>query len=956
MSGQSDVAGRTATTSGPSELIVDVECESNGTDDFFPSKKHHRQESLMEEVRDRIEKLPEIAPIHGKLGLQGDVHTHRAATLAAISASLSVPELSVRKKAVEPKFQVSFRTALVGTIVVAVLLSCVGMVVPLEITRMRLSSEAYQEQIKVANEEQEEQLNGLFSEAFFSLVMAGVSDFIGSEIKARAEGTVDWLLGVLQPSPPGEAHCTRSTILTNRSGLLTPCVQWSHASGCNVWAAATAHGVAGCGWPQLTPSLGVRRRDTVGIDHLANSTEDRQWSEVWAANGALHMTWVAPAGDTGDATPSSLHVAAVVDLNDVSSTCQRHWDEARRRLFGAKSRAAIGENNSNVFVVNQLSLDFPDQQGLLIGCAHACSNHSGIIKSTESLDATVRYAAHAVQLHFQEWNATALQSEQTFTFNVKAMQSHGYSEFAPCDFDVMTRGESNCALVATRSVVIDARTRWLVVAVLPGNGRAGLVVHRAESGTVRSGAVWPGGARGGLSAGLADEVWLPSAAIFVGVVVLSLGLALGLGCAVSRPLRQLDDLMRQLGDFDFSRESAEAQLSRRSSIAEVSSLQRTLSHLSHATEAFARFVPETVVRRIVRGDPRAARLHVSRRVVTIMFSDIRDFTAISETLPECDLLFILTRYLSVMTRIVEYFNGIVAEVLGDGLLVFWNTPDDVSDHAAKGCQAALAQQQAMIYLNAEFARLKLPQLAIRIGLHTGPVLSGNLGSEMKMKFGCLGDPINLASRLEGLCKIYGVGVLCSGSTHDALPPEYGFFCRKLDLVQVKGKREATWIYEVIGLEPYAGSDSSTSAADGTNIATSRAVFCKASSTAALDAIHKSTLSLCRSASSIDCGVDIACNFDEVWPPATDPPLDSISPNQRALVQLYEKALGAYQEARFHAARDLASALLEKHPDDVATCRLLERIGQYISADDNHTFGLSDAERASWTGVFVMKDK
>merc|ERR1712178_590688 len=100
----------------------------------------------------------------------------------------------------------------------------------------------------------------------------------------------------------------------------------------------------------------------------------------------------------------------------------------------------------------------------------------------------------------------------------------------------------------------------------------------------------------------------------------------------------------------------------------------------------------------------------------------------------------------------------------------------------------------MELLNTEFRKLDLPEMSIRIGVHTGQVLSGNLGSELMMKFGCLGDPINLASRLEGLCKFYGVGIICSGATYDAVPPEYGLFCRKLDLVQVKGRREPTVIY------------------------------------------------------------------------------------------------------------------------------------------------------------------
>merc|ERR1719382_2253195 len=92
----------------------------------------------------------------------------------------------------------------------------------------------------------------------------------------------------------------------------------------------------------------------------------------------------------------------------------------------------------------------------------------------------------------------------------------------------------------------------------------------------------------------------------------------------------------------------------------------------------------------------------------------------------------------------------------------------------------------------------MPEFSIRVGLHTGLVLSGNIGSETKMKFGCLGEPMNVANRLEGLCKYYDVGVLISGASRDALPPSAGFFCRQLDYVQAKGWNEPTRVYELIG--------------------------------------------------------------------------------------------------------------------------------------------------------------
>jgi class 3 adenylate cyclase len=294
------------------------------------------------------------------------------------------------------------------------------------------------------------------------------------------------------------------------------------------------------------------------------------------------------------------------------------------------------------------------------------------------------------------------------------------------------------------------------------------------------------------------------------LIILGIGIAVvgAVGILVSRKLRLLSNLsklMEKLSNLDLSTDSEEFSRicrGRRSCMHEVAQLQDTFDRLTTGIALFARFVPETIVQRIVHGDTRATRLYVDRRCATIMFSDIKDYTSLSEQFAQLDprqMLLLLTRYFSTMTHIVEAYEGTVGEILGDGLLAFWNTPDDVQNHAAKACAAALAQQVALKYLNQHFASMGLPQLEIRIGLHTGQVLTGNIGSLTKMKFGCMGDPVNLASRLEGLCKVYGVGVVCSGRTHEMLDSNQGFQCRRLDYaMRVKGRDEPTEIYELMG--------------------------------------------------------------------------------------------------------------------------------------------------------------
>jgi len=344
--------------------------------------------------------------------------------------------------------------------------------------------------------------------------------------------------------------------------------------------------------------------------------------------------------------------------------------------------------------------------------------------------------------------------------------------------------------------------------------------------------------------------------------------------------------MDKLTHLDFAQNSDEFKMLQRGvrgRVHEVNVLREGFCRLSASIETFAKFVPDTVVRSLVCADEhkrrRAASLHVDKRNVTIMFSDIRDFTTISEALPQKQLLFLLTLYLTVMTRIVESFEGVVGEVLGDGLLCFWNTPDTVTEHAAKATMASLAQQHALIPLNAELQKRGLPQLSIRIGLHTGDVFTGNIGSEQKMKFGCMGDPVNLASRLEGLNKVYGTGIMISGATYDAIPDDYGFVTRRLDLVQVKGKNEPTQIFEVVGC-------------------------------------HR---------------------------PQGEHGIAPVASREIRQALLYEEALDAYQKADFVECVKLAESLQTQQPEDAAVKRLLGRAKHMVDSPLNSSSSSLDLD-------------
>mmetsp|Transcript_51046 Transcript_51046/g.148179 ORF Transcript_51046/g.148179 Transcript_51046/m.148179 type:complete len:710 (+) Transcript_51046:408-2537(+) len=347
-------------------------------------------------------------------------------------------------------------------------------------------------------------------------------------------------------------------------------------------------------------------------------------------------------------------------------------------------------------------------------------------------------------------------------------------------------------------VELDSRTRWLLVAALPAGAFNRKAVSTAAEKRLKVQTL------SNSSHSYVNQARMTGVGIIFFIAAISISLGFRLGCAVSEPLQRLGDLMRLLSDLDWGNHSAELSSlcseNQRAHIRDISELQNAFCSLVLGIEAFAKFVPGTVVTRVIRGDRRATRLHVDRRDVTVMFCSIGNFKEVSEELTDEGLLKVMSRYHTVMTRVVERYEGAVAEILDDGLLVYYNTPDCVLHHAAKACEAALSQQRAAELLNAEFAEAGLPTLAAYIGIHTGNVLSGNIGTDRKMKFGCMGDGVNLASRLNGCCKYYGVSIVCSGATYSALPKGIGLFCRKLDLVRVKGRREPTPIYEIVGLE------------------------------------------------------------------------------------------------------------------------------------------------------------
>ncbi len=200
---------------------------------------------------------------------------------------------------------------------------------------------------------------------------------------------------------------------------------------------------------------------------------------------------------------------------------------------------------------------------------------------------------------------------------------------------------------------------------------------------------------------------------------------------------------------------------------------------------FGAYVPPAHVTRML-DQPELLQEAGELRVMTVLFADVRNFTAISEHLTASELKYILNRYLNAVTEEIFACQGTIDKYVGDMVMAFWNAPLEDLHHASHAVEAALAIQRRMEVVRAEFSAEGLPQMFMGIGLNTGPMNVGDMGSKYRRAYTVLGDAVNLGSRIEGLTAFYGVPVLASDSVRQQAP---GFVWRLVDRVRVKGRAE-----------------------------------------------------------------------------------------------------------------------------------------------------------------------
>ena len=307
-----------------------------------------------------------------------------------------------------------------------------------------------------------------------------------------------------------------------------------------------------------------------------------------------------------------------------------------------------------------------------------------------------------------------------------------------------------------------------------------------------------GGTEGWMVAVLAPEArytadLVASERMLLGAFGITLALVLGIAgatlAAVRRGLGRVTTTTTRMRGFDFAPAADE------SAIRDIDDVLRGLERAKTVVRAMGKYVPIDLVRRLYVSNEEP-KLGGELLDVSLMFTDIEGFTTLAEKLTPDELAKRLGDYLEAMTTAIEKTNGTIDKYIGDAVMALWNAPVPVPGHEQEACRAALACMKATRELYASSAWKGLPALVTRFGLHEASVLVGNFGAPTRLSYTALGDGVNLAARLEPLCKQYGVVVLASEAI--ASKARGAFVFRRIDRVAVKGKTTGIDVYELLG--------------------------------------------------------------------------------------------------------------------------------------------------------------
>ena len=218
-------------------------------------------------------------------------------------------------------------------------------------------------------------------------------------------------------------------------------------------------------------------------------------------------------------------------------------------------------------------------------------------------------------------------------------------------------------------------------------------------------------------------------------------------------------------------------------------------NVRQVSKQFGEYIPPEMVE-MLASNPALASEKGDKRNMTVLFSDVRGFTTISEKLDSKELTKLMNQFLTPLTRVIREHRGTVDKYMGDAIMAFWGAPIPDENHATNALLAGMQMTKVVRDLDADFEAKGWPKLYIGVGLNSGDMTVGNMGSEYRRAYTVLGDSVNLGSRLEGLTKEYGVYFIVSEATRNAGPKDWAY--RELDFVKVKGKNEPVAIFEPLG--------------------------------------------------------------------------------------------------------------------------------------------------------------
>lgn len=284
-------------------------------------------------------------------------------------------------------------------------------------------------------------------------------------------------------------------------------------------------------------------------------------------------------------------------------------------------------------------------------------------------------------------------------------------------------------------------------------------------------------------------------------VVFAIIIAFIVTCIIIYPLFRLGKRMKKVSNMQL-----DAKKPLIPSLYEVHQIQNSFSNMVKALRFFKKFIPSSIIQRVMVEDEKSVTQIKEIENMSLIFIDIVNFTSFSEILKPNDLLSLMSTALDLMTRIILQNQGVIDSYIGDAIFALFGVDgvNDDSHHAVHAAIAALECHKKIKELEEVWKEYGVDPLKIRIGINSGPCLVGCFGSREKMTFSCLGDVVNLASRLESLCNGYGVGSLISSDTYKEIKHE--IVCRALDIVVVKGRTGHTVIYTLEALRSEATPD------------------------------------------------------------------------------------------------------------------------------------------------------